>query len=134
MCICDSKILHVPWRSAWSIYVCILIVACFSIGIGAVLAPIGEPLSTIVVSKLGVGFWFLAQELGCLIIPGIVVFGLIAAFIARIRKPVRENVDIILEQDSYKEIVFRGLKIFLFIIALELLGAGFKPIIDTYVV
>jgi predicted cation transporter len=110
------------------------IVACFSIGIGAALTPIGEPLSTIVVSKLGVDFWFLARQLGYLIIPGVVVLGLIAAVIARNSKPVRADVDVILEQESTKEIVFHALKIFLFIIALELLGAGFKPIIDTYVI
>jgi predicted cation transporter len=110
------------------------IIACFSIGIGAVLTPIGEPLSTIVVSKLGVGFWYMACELGYLVIPGIIVFGLIAAYFARSRKTSFKDINIILEREGYKEIIIRGLKIFLFIISLELLGAGFKPIIDTYVI
>jgi predicted cation transporter len=44
-------------------------IACFAIGMGAVLTPIGEPLSTIVVSKLSgapyyAGFDFLIRSLG----------------------------------------------------------------------
>lgn len=39
-----------------------------------------------------------------------------------------------IELESYGEIVVRALKIFLFIIALDLPGSGFKPIIDQYVV
>src|SRR5699024_534021 len=35
--------------------------------------------------------------------------------------------------ESYPEIVFRALKIFLFVMALTFLGAGFAPFIDKYV-
>ena len=110
------------------------IVACFSIGIGAVLTPIGEPLSTIVVSKLGVGFWYLFAALGRLILPGIVVFGLIGAFVSSGRKSSTKGEDLVLQPEGYGEIIIRALKIFLFIIALELLGAGFQPVIDAYVI
>lgn len=110
------------------------IVACFSIGIGAVLTPIGEPLSTIVVSKFGVDFWYMFRRLGGLILPGIAVFGLIAAFVAsKGRKKALEG-ETVITKESCKDIVIRALKIFLFIIALEFLGAGFKPVIDTYVI
>jgi predicted cation transporter len=110
------------------------ITACFSIGLGAVLTPIGEPLSTIVVAKLNVGFWYMLNTLGYLIIPGIIVFGFIAVFVARRNKLYDEGSNITIQGESYKEIAFRALKIFLFIIALDLLGSGFKPIIDTYVI
>ena len=109
------------------------IVACFSIGLGAVLTPVGEPLSTVIVSKLHVDFWFLMREFGIYIIPGIILFGLIGTVFA-----VRDTADLDLEenankQETNKTIVLRAFKIFIFLIALELLGAGFKPIIDTYV-
>ena len=56
------------------------IVSCFSIGLGAVLTPIGEPLSTIVVSKLDVNFWFLLEQFSIYIIPGILILGIIGAW------------------------------------------------------
>lgn len=110
------------------------IVACFSIGLGAVLTPVGEPLSTVIVSKLHVDFWFLMREFGIYIIPGIILFGLIGTVFA-----VKDTVELDLEetankQETNKTIVLRAFKIFIFLIALELLGAGFKPIIDTYVI
>ena len=45
----------------------IVIIACFAIGLGAALTPIGEPLSTIVVSKMQADFWFLARNFGVFI-------------------------------------------------------------------
>ncbi|MGB7581358.1 MAG: DUF1646 family protein, partial [Sedimentisphaerales bacterium] len=52
----------------------LVIIACFSIGLGAVLTPIGEPLSTIAVSKLSgepyhASFFFLLKLLGKWVIP-----------------------------------------------------------------
>ena len=108
------------------------IISCFSIGLGAVLTPIGEPLATIVVSRLGVNFWFLYKEFGIYIIPGILFLGIIGALFANEDKN-EKNEEIVIEETN-KTIVIRALKIFLFIIALDLLGEGFKPIIDTYII
>jgi Predicted cation transporter len=123
------------------------IIACFSIGVGAVLTPIGEPLSTIVASRLNAGFFYFLQEFSYLILPCIGVLGVLGALISP--KTVDECItcdtpeELALEQsaeqeiesdESYKCIFIRTVKIFLFIIALELLGESFKPIIDTYVV
>ena len=49
-----------------------LILACFSIGLGAALTPIGEPLATITISKLNEDFFYLIKLIGTikvLIIP-----------------------------------------------------------------
>ncbi|ERI89733.1 hypothetical protein HMPREF1982_04424 [Clostridiales bacterium oral taxon 876 str. F0540] len=109
------------------------IVACFSIGLGAVLTPIGEPLSTIIVSKLGVEFWFLLKEFGIYVVPGIFILGIIGAgFGAQQKKTIDHSEEITIEETT-SVIIIRALKIFLFIIALELLGEGFKPIIDAYI-
>jgi predicted cation transporter len=110
------------------------IVACFSIGVGAVLTPIGEPLSTMVVSKLNVNFWYLLEQYGIYIIPAILILGIIGAFYGIQEKVETKDEEEIIIEETNKEIFIRALKIILFIIALELLGEGFKPIIDTYVI
>ncbi|MDI6879504.1 MAG: DUF1646 family protein [Desulfitobacteriaceae bacterium] len=132
----------------------IVILACFSIGLGAVLTPIGEPLSTIVVSKLHADFWYLASALGIYILSGIILMGLLGAVIVK-KGNVKINnkftvydkeqeltehtddfyfLDTDIPNETYPEVFLRSLKIFIFIFALELLGAGFKPFIDTYII
>lgn len=125
------------------------IIACFSIGLGAVLTPVGEPLSTIVTSKMHAGFWYLMFEVGEFIIPGIVALGLAGVYLVRSRSgraaagedsmPPDPATSAAPEQgavqgeETYGDVVLRALKVFVFVLALELLGAGFRPFIDTYV-
>ena len=59
----------------------LVILACYSIGLGAVLTPIGEPLSTIATSKLNEEFLYLFKLLAIDIIPGVVIFGILAAML-----------------------------------------------------
>ena len=111
------------------------IIGCFSIGLGAALTPIGEPLSTIVVSKLDEQFFYLLKLLGVFIIPGVFAFGVLGSFAVKSRTKdddTRETED--LEDETTKGVLLRAGKIFLFIMALELLGQGFKPVIDTYII
>lgn len=127
------------------------IIACFSIGLGAVLTPIGEPLATVVVSKLDADFFYLFNLLGIYIIPGVIVLGVLGMFYLKRKDKdlaVTENspgygpaggVDLeltveFLEPDTIKGAVTRAIKIFFFVFALELLGTGFKPLIDEYVI
>ena len=63
-----------------------VIISCFSIGLGAALTPFGEPLSTIVISNLDETFWYLVRELGVLILCGVVALGFFGAFFV-LRKP-----------------------------------------------
>ncbi|WP_238917661.1 DUF1646 family protein [Clostridium sp. YIM B02555] len=110
------------------------IVACFSIGMGAVLTPIGEPLSTTVISKLHESFWYLLEQFGVYIIPGILILGLIGASFGIQEKAHEDKEEEIIIEETNAAIIIRAFKILIFIIALELLGEGFKPIIDTYVI
>jgi predicted cation transporter len=122
----------------------ILIIACFSIGIGAALTPVGEPLSTIVVSKLGESFDFIFSTIGVHVILGVLFLGFLGSIYAKYDKSIVDNetgetarilaVDKSLNDETYGAILYRALKIFIFIIALDLLGSGFKPIIDSYVI
>ena len=64
------------------------IIACFAIGLGAALTPLGEPLSTIVVSKLSGGpyhasFGYLARLLAPYVVPAVVALGIIGMFLVR---------------------------------------------------
>ena len=122
----------------------IVVIACFSIGLGAALTPLGEPLATIAIAKLGENFFYLLRLLGKYIIPAVVVLGILgAAYAAWAVKghqqggqPVAEteadsNEEI--EQETWKGITVRAIKIYLFVMALTFLGEGFKPLIDAYV-
>ena len=124
--------------------VILTVLACFSIGLGAALTPIGEPLSTIVVSALKADFFFLARNIGVYVIPGVIAMALLGALIAgrkeadaetyeKAGNPGIEEADLA-QAEGLKEVFVRALKIFLFVIALELLGSGFKPLINTYII
>jgi len=110
----------------------LVVIACMAIGLGAALTPIGEPLSTIATAKLDEDFWFLMRLLGPLVIPGIIVIGVWAGF-----QPLRYHGGTLTEveyEETYRDVVVRALKVFLFIMALTLLGEGFKPVIDRFIV
>lgn len=119
------------------------IISCFSIGLGAALTPIGEPLSTIVVSVLNEDFFYLFKTLGIYIIPGVIVMGIFGAiYVGKNAKIISKEqlekealeFDCSIEPETYRAIIVRAIKIFLFVVALELLGAGFKPLINTYII
>lgn len=115
----------------------LVILACFAIGLGAVLTPIGEPLSAITTAKLGgepyqAGFLFLLRHLWRFIVPGVLVFGLLGFMFMpterRKSRGLRED-----REENIKDIAVRAVKVYFFVMALVLLGKGFKPIVDTYI-
>lgn len=108
-----------------------VILACYSIGMGAVLTPIGEPLSTIATNKLGEDFFYLFRLLAIDVLPGVIIFGILAAFMVKPGSG-SSNQAVDKETESYMEIVIRSFKVYLFVMALTLLGAGFEPLIEKY--
>lgn len=117
-----------------------VILACFSIGLGAALTPLGEPLATIAISKMNGDFWYLMRTIGIYVIPAVVALGIFGAFFLKGRPEAAaraEGPGLIHEEEaageSYKDVVVRALKIYLFVMALTFLGDGFKPLIDKYV-
>jgi predicted cation transporter len=116
------------------------IIACFAIGLGAALTPLGEPLSTIVVSKLSgapyhAGFSYLAVLLGPYVVPAVFVLGAAAIFLVRqALEDTDESLAAEEEEEKLSEVFVRGGKVYIFVMALIFLGAGFKPLIDTYVI
>lgn len=109
----------------------LVVISCYSIGLGAVLTPIGEPLSTIATSKMNADFFYLMRLIGPDIIPGVIIFGILAAFLVR---PSKEASRLKMKDatESYADIIIRGIKVYLFVMALTLLGAGFEPFIERY--
>lgn len=109
----------------------LVILACFSIGLGAALTPIGEPLSTIAVSKLNADFFYLIRLIGPDVIPAVILFGILAAVMVNPKRN-DQGLSAKLESESYKEIFIRAFKVYLFVMGLTLLGAGFEPFIERY--
>lgn len=114
----------------------IIIIACFSIGLGAALTPLGEPLSTIAITKLqgpphNAGFFFLFDNLVCYIVPGVLAMGVLSPFFAG--RETGEKINGPSEsQETLKDVAIRALRVYLFVMALILLGGGMKVIIDKY--
>jgi len=115
------------------------IIACFAIGLGAALTPLGEPLSTIVVSKLSgppyhATFYYLFNLLASSVIPAVVILGIIGIFLV-VEEPEDTGESLAAEEEKEKlsEVFVRAAKVYIFVMALIFLGAGFKPLMDTYV-
>lgn len=112
----------------------LVVYSCFAIGMGAVLTSIGEPLGTIVLSKLKgaphyADFWFLVEHLGWFVLGGNILLALLAMRIQQENAPQQAQM---LQQDgaehTVKSIAVRAAKVYLFVMALVLLGDGLKPL------
>ncbi len=141
-------IFQLPMDRKQKIVVCIL--ACYSIGLGAALTPIGEPLATIAISRLNQDFMFLLRLLGKYIIPAVVVFSMIAGiYTSRVSgskeaageiaaSSEEDDHDSLLDEeeiqkDTWNGVILRAVKVYLFVMALVFLGEGFEPLIDKYI-
>ena len=124
----------------------ILIVSAYSIGVGAALTPVGEPLATIAIYKLSgppyhADFFFLFRLLGIYIIPLITAYSIYAGLYVSIKKRggVIETMMIneISEKKNLRETLKisleRGLRIYAFIFALTILGASYNILVDRYI-
>lgn len=115
----------------------LVVLSCFSIGLGASLTPIGEPLSTIAIAKLKgapyhAGFFFLFDHLWMYVIPGVLACGFLGAFMTPVRTDGAAGLAST-RNENLGDIFLRTFKVYLFVMALVFLGTGFKPIIDAYI-
>lgn len=111
--------------------------ACYAIGLGAALTPLGEPLSTIVVAKLKgpphyAEFSYLMRHLGVWVVPGVLAAAALAARGAELavagKRGLRASA-----HDTGRDIMLRGLRVYVFVMALILLGAGLRPLAERFV-
>jgi len=108
-----------------------VVIACFSVGLGAALTPVGEPLSTIAIKKLNEDFFYLLELIGKYIIPSVIVLGVYGAF--RVGEVSVEKIEVPEYVETIRTVVVRAIRVYVFIAALVLLGEGFTPIIDWYI-
>jgi predicted cation transporter len=105
--------------------------ACYAIGLGAALTPLGEPLSTIVTAKIKgpphfADFFFLARLLGPWLLPGLLLLSGWSAWRLKPSSAAPTLTGDTAETDS--DAVLRSGKVFIFVMALVLLGAGWAPL------
>jgi predicted cation transporter len=112
--------------------IALAVIACLSIGLGAALTPIGEPLATIAIAKLNQDFFYLLRTLGWYIVPGILVLGLFAAVSIKPKDDPRGGLES-KDNETIRDVTIRALKVYVFVAALILLGEGFKPVVDRFV-
>ena len=108
--------------------------SCYAIGMGAVLTAIGEPLGTVVISKLSgephnAGFFYLIQHLGWFVVGGVLFMAGMASSIreGQEKAPGAQAAEMG-SDNTIKGIVIRAAKVYLFVMALTFLGDGLKPL------
>ena len=113
----------------------LVIFSCYAIGMGAVLTSIGEPLGTVVISKLAgpphnAGFFYLIQHLGWFILGGILFMAGMASSIREtaIQHAPGAKAARLGSDSTVKGISIRAGKVYLFVMALIFLGDGLKPL------
>ena len=107
-----------------------VVLACFAIGLGAGLTPVGEPLGTITIVSLKADFWYLTRLLGPLIGAGIVLVGSLSLFLpAKYGHSLRAE----LHTEGLREIGTRAAKVYLFVAGLVGLSWGLRPVVDEYI-
>ncbi len=105
--------------------------AAFALGIGAALTPIGEPLSTIAISKLNAPFDYLLRLLGAYVFVGVFLSALAAAY--SLKGYMNRRIDLTpVYEETLRGVFERGFRVFLFVAALELLGLSFTPMVKWY--
>jgi predicted cation transporter len=114
----------------------IVVYACYAIGLGAALTPIGEPLSTIVVAKLkdpphSADFFYLLGQIGPWLIPGVIL----TAFLGSRGADVTGRTHGLMEdaRETDRSILVRGGKVYIFVMALIFLGAGLTPLAERFI-
>ncbi len=105
--------------------------ACFAIGIGAGLTPLGMPGIAVVLRSLHVDFWYLAELLGPFLIVGIILAAIPTLFLPFDSGTPLEAAR---EKDSWRLVLLtRPGKVYVFIAGLVALSDGLRPFVDAYI-
>jgi predicted cation transporter len=111
----------------------IVVYACYAIGLGAALTPLGEPLATIAIAKLkapphSADFFYLIKQIGLWVAPGVILTAFMGS---RCVNRSSEAAASGLTEDgpeTNKSIALRAAKVYVFVMALIFLGAGMAPL------
>ncbi len=119
-------LLHMDRRSE----IGVVVLACFAIGLGAALTPIGEPLGTIAISALKADFWYLARLLGPMIVAGIAIVAAVSLILPAEAGP---TLDATPEEETWGVVLGRAAKVYVFVVGLVGLSWGLRPLVDEYI-
>ena len=116
----------------------VTVAGCFAIGLGSSLTPLGGPLSTLAASGLGMGFGGLFAMLAPYVLPGMLACAIVAGFFATSddgagASAAAAALTLVLIRESVVRALIRGLKIYVFIAGLVLVGDAFAPLAARYV-
>jgi predicted cation transporter len=105
--------------------------ACFAIGFGAGLTPLGMPGIAVVLRSLHANFWYLAHLLGPFIVVGVIISAVPVLFLPfASSKPLNATE----EKDSWMVVLLvRPGKVYVFIAGLVALSDGLRPVVDAYI-
>lgn len=111
----------------------LIVVTCYAVGLGAVLTPLGEPLSTILVQKLSgapfyAGFTWPLTHFALYIVPGVLAIAIFGSIWIGKKTANTGKIDE-KQTETIKDVIVRAVKVFAFVAALVLLGEGLKPVI-----
>lgn len=111
-----------------------VVISSFAVGMGAALTPVGEPLATIAISKLGESFDYLLRLLGPFIVPGVIAISLYAGYELKkdVAKEGSKEAVVGEYEETLRTITWRAVKVYMFVMALELLGNSFTPLVKWY--
>ncbi|HZO80375.1 MAG TPA: DUF1646 family protein [Candidatus Binataceae bacterium] len=107
-----------------------VVLACFAIGLGAALTPIGEPLGTIATAAVAKDFWYLARLLGPLVVAGIAIVAAIAMLLPVARGGSLHAGPV---EQSWRDVFVRAGKVYMFVAGLVGLSWGLRPLVDVYI-
>lgn len=109
----------------------VTIAGCFSIGLGASLTPIGEPLSTLAASALQLHFLGLFDLLAPYVVPGVLATAALAGFFAR--GDYEPSAAFVRVEETPGTIFISGAKVFVFIAGLVMVSEAFEALATRYV-
>jgi len=126
----------------------LVVVACFAIGLGAVLTPLGEPMSTILIQRLFgppyyADFGWAISHFAIYVIPACFILGIFGAIWIGKKKDSKGTADdtlaanepaVIEYSETLRSVITRAVKVFGFVAALVLLGIGLQPLIAWFLI
>ena len=107
-----------------------VVLACFAIGLGSALTPMGGPLAAIAIAGLGADFWYLTRLLGPIVIVGVIIVGALSLFIAPLPAA---SLYAARPEETWRDIVMRAVRVYAFVAGLVGLAWAMRPLANAYV-
>ncbi len=105
--------------------------ACFAIGFGAGLTPLGMPGIAVVLRSLHADFWYLPRLLGPFVVVGITFAAVPILFLPLASSEPLDTTD---GKDPWRIVLLiRPGKVYVFIAGLVALSDGLRPVVDAYI-